>query len=188
MTALLLVLLMPLLSGCGEKSAADKGLQTQQHWETLDSAQFETKIVSNLEQSTLEYTLEYCYNKEDSDVFTITEPEALRGIQATIAGGDTAAITLQYDGTELDAPGPTRAGVTPADVVPYLLRSLRSGSPAEAWEERADSESYEVLKFISESDEGTVTQQIWLRDSIPVRAEVYADGTLALTLTFANWT
>lgn len=160
------------------------------YWDKLEKAAFTTDITSNLGQSTLEYKLDYVYNKNDSDTFTITAPEVLSGITASIAGEGAGILTLQYDGTALDAPGPSRAGLTPADAVPYLLRDLRTASPTESWTESADGAKYNVLKYEheDESDGSRVTRQIWLSGNTPVRAEIYADGECVLTLLFSAWT
>ena len=176
------------LAACGgAEGGTAQDERARQDWEALAGASFEVKILSDLGQETLEYTLDYVYNKEDTDRFTITSPEALAGISATIAGEDAPALTLQYEDTALDAPGPSRQGLTPADSVPCLLAALRTGSPAESWTESADGKKLTTLKYIDEQEDGTVTREVWLDGTAPVRAEVYWDGARVLTMTFSGW-
>ena len=43
------------------------------------------------------FELDYAYNKEDVDVFTITGPESVSGVSGRIAGDSEATLALQYD-------------------------------------------------------------------------------------------
>ena len=61
------------------------------------------------------FELDYAYNKEDVDVFTITGPESVSGVSGRIAGDSEATLALQYDDLVLDDARPVRPGMTPAD-------------------------------------------------------------------------
>ena len=113
------------LSGCG--SAPADGQTVREHFETLAGFEAELKILSDLGQSVLEYQVDYVYNREDNDTFTITAPESLAGIGGTIAGTDNASFTLQYDGLALDDAMPQRTGLTPADAL-FCLMNGRAGA------------------------------------------------------------
>ena len=63
------------------------------------------------------FELDYAYNKEDVDVFTITAPESVSGVSGRIAGDSEATLALQYDDLVLDDARPVRPGMTPADAV-----------------------------------------------------------------------
>ena len=127
------------LSGCG--SAPADGQAVREHFETLAGFEAELKILSDLGQSVLEYQVDYVYNREDNDTFTITAPESLAGIGGTIAGTDNASFTLQYDGLALDDAMPQRTGLTPADALFCLMNDLRTAEPVPLWTERSDGAS-----------------------------------------------
>lgn len=171
-------------AGKGENAG---GAQAQKHFAALPGASFHVEILSDLGKSTLAYQYDYAYNSKGNDTLTLTAPEALAGITATIAGEEAPALTLQYEGTALDAPGPSKAGLTPADVIPYLFAELRNGSPTEIWTERADGVTLDVLKYVREDDDGTITRQVWLNGGAPQRAECYWNDALVLTCTFDSW-
>ena len=175
------------LSGCG--SAPADGQAVREHFETLAGFEAELKILSDLGQSVLEYQVDYVYNREDNDTFTITAPESLAGIGGTIAGTDNASFTLQYDGLALDDAMPQRTGLTPADALFCLMNDLRTAEPVQLWTERADGASLLVLRYKQQDADGKVEKQVWLtEDSLqPVCAEFYADGTRVLQLLVTDY-
>ena len=175
------------LSGCG--SAPADGQTVREHFETLAGFEAELKILSDLGQSVLEYQVDYVYNREDNDTFTITAPESLAGIGGTIAGTDNASFALQYDGLALDDAMPQRTGLTPADALFCLMNDLRTAEPVQLWTERADGASLLVLRYEQQDADGKVEKQVWLtEDSLqPVCAEFYADGTRVLQLLVTDY-
>ena len=169
------------LSGCG--AAADSE-NVRSYFSEVAGFEAHVKILSNLEDSVLEYELDYVYNKEDSDSFTITAPESLAGIGGTIAGTGSGQFSLQFDGAQLDDAMPQRIGLTPADSLFCLLSDLRSDAPAEQWTEEAAGQTLLVLRYESEDDRGKIAKQVWLTADgrQPVCAELYADSKCVLTI------
>ena len=179
------MLLLALLCGCGRPAAGGEDVRT--HFETLNGFEADVKILSDLGESTLEYTVHYQYNKEDVDSFSITAPESLSGIGGTIAGEESGAFSLQYDGLSLDDAMPQRTGLTPADGLFCLLCDLRTAEPQQQWTETVSGEKMVVLRYAQET--GQIEKQVWLtRDGLrPVCAELYADGERVLTLTLSGY-
>ncbi|MGE4549365.1 MAG: hypothetical protein AB7C89_07460 [Intestinibacillus sp.] len=147
------------------------------------------KILSDLDESTLEYEADYEYNKESSDHLALTAPEDLKGISATVAGKDRLQMTLEYDGTALETPSSSLAGFLPADAVPYLLYDLRASSPSEIWSERVDGEDTTVLRYLWEGANSKTEKQVWLADKtfVPVCAELFVDGKRVLRCVFSGF-
>lgn len=174
--------LLVLLSGCG--GPAPDGQAVRAHFAELDGFAAELKILSDLEQSVLEYQMDYVYNREDADTFTITAPESLAGIGGTIAGTDSASFTLQYDGLKLDDAMPQRPGLTPADALFGLMHDLREAEPTQIWTERTSGVNLLVLRYEQEDEDGKVEKQVWLTGEgyQPVCAEWYAAGERVLQL------
>ena len=129
------------------------------------------------------FELDYAYNKEDVDVFTITGPESVSGVSGRIAGDSEATLALQYDDLVLDDARPVRPGMTPADAVFGVV-------PAdESWRESADGTALTVLHYRSESGDETIEKLVWLREDNmqPVYAELFADGTRELSIRFTSY-
>ncbi len=132
----------------------------------------------------LEYEMDYNYNKEDADTFTITAPESLAGIGGRIAGTDNGAFSLQYDGMVLDDAMPQRTGLTPADGLFCLLSDLRNSEPEQQWTEQASGTELLVLRYAEDGTDGKIEKQVWLTENGRqlVCAELYADGKRVLTI------
>ncbi len=175
------------LQGCA--SAPDE-TQLLQHFADLPAATFHTKILSDTDAARLEYELNYVYNRTDNDTLTITAPEILSGITATIAGTQKADFTLQYGDTVLDTPSISKPGLTPLDCIPRLLYELRASVPVEVANTSADGVALTMLQYEDPAQEDGVVRQIWVDTSqnIPVRAEVYVDGQRILSCDFSDWT
>ena len=62
------------------------------HFASLDSCTAHLKIISDLDESVLEFESDYVYNKEDSDSFTLTAPESVAGIGGRISGERRTAV------------------------------------------------------------------------------------------------
>ena len=90
------------------------------------------------------FELDYAYNKEDVDVFTITGPESVSGVSGRIAGDSEATLALQYDDLVLDDARPVRPGMTPADAVFGVVCALRDTPADESWRESADGTALTV--------------------------------------------
>lgn len=152
------------------------------HFAALDSCTAHLKIISDLDESVLEFESDYVYNREDSDSFVLTAPESVADIGGRISGEENGAFTLQYNDLQLDDIAPRSTGMTPADGWFCLLNDLRYHTPAQIWSEHTNGENLLVLRY--ENAEDDTAKQVWLRQSDlqPVCAELYEDGRLVLTI------
>ena len=152
------------------------------HFEELAGFTAQIKILSDLGDYVLEYELDYVYNRDDADTFSITAPASLAGISGTIAGTDSSAFSLQYDGMTLDDAMPQRTGLTPADALFCLLGDLRNAAPVQQWTEQGNR--LLVLRYETDGEDGKIEKQVWLTENgcQPVYAELYAAGERVLTI------
>ncbi len=175
------MLILAAASGCGRGKADSESIKT--HFEELDGFTAQVKILSDIEQSVLEYGMKYVYNKDGNDTFTITAPESLEGVSGTIAGSGTDGFSLQYDGMSLDDAVPRRPGLTPSDGFFALLADLRNQEPSQVWTENAAGETLTALRYESDVNGVKVEKQVWLSQELqPVCAELFADGDRVLTI------
>lgn len=160
------------------------------HYAALTHAEMSAKILSDLADSTLEYTVEYEYNKEDNDLLTVTAPEALAGVQLTLSGSTPDTFVLQYADASLDfqMDGAVR-GLTPADAIGALFSDLGQGEPTECARERVRETPVLCLKYETLDQQPAVAKSVWLRenDLAPVCAELFQDGRKLLTLFFQQY-
>lgn len=177
--------LLLLLGGCAAGQPSAETIRG--HFDALPGFSAHVKIFSDTGDSALEYELDYAYNKEGSDRLTLTAPESVAGIEATIDGEES--FLLRYAGAELSDGMPALHGVTPADGVYWLVRELRESEPLELWNETVSGVPALVLRYESRIDKTDITRQVWLAaDGLaPLCAEVYAGGSRALLLTFTEY-
>lgn len=174
-----------LLGGCAQDQPTAETIQ--EHFDALPGFTAHVKIISDFDESVLEYEVDYAYNRKGSDHLTLTAPESVRGIEATIDGEER--ILLRYGGAELDDGTPGLQGTTPADGVYWVLRELRESEPLEIWPESVSGTPALAVRYEGTVEDTEITRQVWLRqDSLqPLCAEVYSDGTRVLLLTFSDY-
>lgn len=174
------------LVGC-QAAPADTDIRAQ--YDALNRAAFHFKIFSDTNTFSLEYEGDYVYNRNDSDTLTLTAPESIAGLQATIAGSEKPEFTLQYETTILESSGPSSAGLTPADCIPYLLYELRTAEPVNTVSESANGTALLALQYEDAAQESGIIRRIWLdaETHYPVCAEIYADGSRILQCIFSAW-
>ncbi len=114
-----MMLVLLLLSGCGKDTRAE---DLQQQYREMTGAQLSAEVVCHLASENRAFTVECCYDKEQGATTSITGPEEVKGVSATISGDN---LTVTYDGTILSAGGLT--DICPANCLPYLLRAVSDG-------------------------------------------------------------
>lgn len=133
--------------------------------------------------------MEYVYNGNDSDSFTITYPESLAGISGKVTGTGTDGLTLQYDDTILEDMMPVRSGMTPADAYSAIICCLRDDAPIETWTETVSDQTLLVMRYEDEDAIGSVARQVWLTadGTQIIYAEVYDDTECLLSITVTSY-
>lgn len=174
-----------LLGGCAQDQPTAETIQ--EHFDTLPGFTAHVKIISDFDESVLEYEVDYAYNRKGSDHLTLTAPESVRGIEAAIDGEER--ILLRYGGAELDDGTPGLQGTTPADGVYWVLRELRESEPLEIWPESVSGTPALAVRYEGTVEDTEIIRQVWLQQGSlqPLCAEVYSDGARVLLLTFSNY-
>lgn len=176
-----------LLSGCSAvKHPEDIASSVRDAYTAAASIQMVADITSDLDEETMTYQIGYDYEKQDetsSAVMTVLAPESIAGITATITGED---FCFAYDGTELETAMPDRKGLTPADVITYLLYDLMHAVPAQVWTEG----DLLALRFEQTTDEGTAVKEVYLNPDTGTLSEarIYCDGEQIMRCTFETCT
>lgn len=174
------------LVGCSKTEQQPSYEAIQNYWLETQTERFNVEITCDLSQSVATYQLEYEYNANDSDLFTIIYPEILSGINGKISGDIPTDFTLQYGDTELDTPSIYKDGLSPAEAIPYIIYEIKNDIPTEIWTETDQTEVFDVLKYQSENEQDGVMRQIWFKDNKIIRAEVFSENNKILTLTFVD--
>lgn len=109
-----------LLCACGAAPSAGQNLQEQ--YAAVKTAQLEAEVVCHLEGESRSYTVQCSYDRGGDAVTTITTPEELAGISATVSGQRPDA-DVRRDG----ACGGPAAGRVRGKLPAALLRAVSDG-------------------------------------------------------------
>ena len=175
MIALTLCLLLP-LCGCGGKSSAAADLQAQ--YSRIASAEMEAEVTFHTQQENRSYTLQCSYTPETAAV-TVTAPETVRGVTATVSEG---GLAIAYDGAVLSAGQAADFG--PINSLPCLLRTVGSGYLLE--ESRETLEDVRCRRLVLDTAVGDTALQCaaWIDEEtlLPRYAEFSVDGAVLVSV------
>ena len=172
----LLLPLLLLLTACGETVQTAENIQTQ--YSQLATADMAAKVTCHLNGETRIYELS-CTVNGDGAATTVTAPEELAGITATVTPD---GLTVTYDGTALSAGD--LYDVCPANCLPYLLNAVADGYLLEqGTEDLGGVACYRMALDTTAKSGEKVLCTVWIDQNtlIPRYAEFAQDDTVILT-------
>ena len=178
------LLLCLCLTACGD-SKADRSMQQAVDFRTaLMSAEgcvFLAEVSADFGEKIYEFTLQCDYTPDDSAALTVTAPEMIAGIEATVSA-DGAKVT--FDDTELDFGRLANGRVAPM-ALPWLLG--RAWSSEYIGSAGKDGENTLMTCLMGYGDE-EITVETWLdENSVPIRCDVSCDGVRCLAVTITEF-
>lgn len=166
--------LVLLLTGCGATSS--NGEEIRRQYGLIATAQMEAEITFHNRGEERSFTLLCDYTPQESTV-TVTAPETVAGITATLTGED---LTLRYDGESFSV-GDVGA-VNPISALPQLLRTIACGYLME--EGRESIEYIPCYRLVLDTDFGGTAAvcTVWIDEEtlLPRYAEFAVDGETVL--------
>ena len=168
--------LLLLLTACGETVQTAENIQTQ--YSQLATADLAAKVTCHLSGETRSYELT-CTVTKDGASTTVTAPEELAGITATVTPD---GLTVTYDGMALSAGD--LYDVCPANCLPYLLRAIADGYLMEQGTEELNGVSCYRMALDTTAKSGEkVLCTVWIDQNtlIPRYAEFAQNDTVLLT-------
>ena len=171
-----------LLAGCGKKTAS-QAESLRQRYREMQAAHMEAEITCHLETENRTFTVSCDWTPTGAGT-TVTGPEALAGLTASVSGED---LTVSYDGAALSA-GSLR-DVAPANCLPWLLHAVAEGYLAEAGRETLDGADCLRLALDTTAAGGKVLCTVWLDGGgAPLYAEFTQDSRVVLTARLLSFT
>ncbi len=170
------------LCGCGRKTASQTDA-LRQRYRDMQAAHMEAEITCHLETENRTFTVSCDWTPTGAGT-TVTAPEALAGLTASVSGED---LTVSYDGAALSA-GSLR-DVAPANCLPWLLHAVAEGYLAEAGRETLDGADCLRLALDTTAPGGKVLCTVWLDGGgAPLYAEFTQDSRVVLTARLLSFT
>lgn len=178
---IVVVCLFLLLAGCGgsRREPTQQALDFRNAMMEADACSFTARVTADFGEQVYGFTLA-CTHADGSTKLEVTEPEAIAGIKAVVAGRDAC---LEFDGVSLEL-GLLADGRISAVAAPWLL--------CQCWEGEyiayagADAEEQRVT-YLRGYEDDQVTVDTWFRDQVPTYAEVVYDNTRCLTVEITDF-
>ena len=170
------IMLLLLLCGCHEET---RMAELQQQYQAIASAQLSAEVVCHLTSENRVFTVACSYDKEQGATTSITAPEEVKGIAATVSG---ETLTVSYDGAILSAGEP--ADISPANCLPYLLYAAADGYVREWGTEILEDTECLRAAFDTTADSGEkILCTVWFDgDHLPIYAEFSQNDRVILTV------
>lgn len=168
--------LVMLLCGCGKDTRMEN---LQQQYRAISASQMSAEVVCHLASDNRTFTVSCNYDKEQGATTSITAPEEVKGISATVSGDN---LTVTYDGMILSAGELT--DICPANCLAYLLHAASDGYVTEYGSETL--EGRECLRAAFDTTAGSgqkILCTVWFdaESYLPDYAEFSLDGNVVLT-------
>ena len=182
LSAVLMMTLCLLLTSCG---AAENGIRDamtfRQVLQEAGRCSFTANVVAEVEDRGYEFTLSAVYQSGGPTTVTVTAPETIAGISASMTERNAV---LSFDGVELDF------GCLDSAVTSPLYAPLVFG---QCWDTAyidcggMDGEEYRVT-YRQGSGQEELILETWFSGEAPVRCELYRQETLLLSATVESFT
>lgn len=186
-TRLISLLLLGLLAGCGG-GEGDNDMILDLRSEVLSRAGCAgtMALTADYGQRVYTYAVDFAEDVDEGLTLTLTAPEAVAGITATVRAGQTA---LEYDGVRLETGPLNEEGLSPLDALPTFLTALESGYIAETCSEQVgESEHLRICCRDPAREPGQGTEVLLWFDKAQKtlqRGEIRSDGFAVIQCEFS---
>lgn len=178
----LLVLLscMLLLTGCGQKQEpTQSALDFRTSLMEAGGCSFAADVTASYEDRVYDFTMTCDYTGGQTNL-TVTAPEAIAGITAAVADGETQ---LEFDGAILEFGKLANGYVSPV-AAPWLLVQCWIGEYIAYAGPDGEQERITYLRGYNDEE---LTVDTWLMNGVPTYSEVTYDGVRCLSVVISDF-
>ncbi len=184
-----------LLAGCsaGEESkeltAEELALQIRTEYLAADYCSATADVTADYGLRVYEFTLDFIWDRDGETVITVTEPEELSGLTATIGEGESR---LEFQGVSLGTGDLTGEGLTPLEYLPTVMENIGGGYMSECvYETLGEKDALRILfRDPEKGPEEGLECTLWFGrgERELLRAELAQDGYLIVQSDFTTFT
>ena len=169
-----LAILFLAVSGC---SAEGDGLaeHVKEYYSGLSSMDLQASVTAEFSDYAFDFELKFSYDSQGESFIEVRKPVEIEGVRVKF---DSNGTYLEYDGASLQVGDTEAMPVSPAAVMPELLRVWSEGIVVEQGAEKVDGADCIRLAFSSEKNDLKLLFRTWFeRSSLkPLKADIFADG------------
>lgn len=189
-TVFCVLMMTLLLAGCGTErgkdyTAEELALQMRTKYLAASGCEGTAVVSADYGERVYGFTLDFSWAREGDTVLTVTAPEELEGLRATVGQGESR---LEFQGVSLGTGDLTGEGLTPLEYLPAVMANIDSGFMAEcSFETQEDRETLRVLfRDPEEGPQEGLECVLWLdRDTcVLLRAEFSYRGSMVIRSDF----
>jgi len=183
MKVALVVVALSVLTGCNQKKdTVQEAMDFRTELMESGGCEFTAEITANLGSRVYDFTLDCHYFTEPQSLeLTVTAPETIEGITATIEGEEAK---VSFDGAGLEL-GTTAGGNIPPLVFPKLLGDAWYGGYIDSVSE--DDDGSIVQYRLGQDDDEILVYTYFDSEMVPYYAEVFDDTVGILTASLENF-
>lgn len=187
-----MILPLLLLSACAGRGVSEAERVTNRArtaYLELTACTGSAAVTADYGQRVYEYALDFTYEREGATVLTLTAPENVAGVTATIAQGETG---LEFDGVAVETGPVDPSGLSPLDAIPTLLRYAREGFVAECVLEGEQGGPEQLHLICRDPEKGPgegLECELWLdAESLALlQGELSQGGLTVIRCSFSAW-
>lgn len=172
------------LSSCAGEDVREELLSIRTKFLEAESFSLSADIREELTDKRYDFSVEYAGNAQSGSV-TITKPEEISGISVSFA--EDGKLSAEYDGISLVLPELYDERLSPAAVIPFVLKAVCSAYINECRIERLDGKDYIFAELdCGETEDGEkIICAVWLsRDGEIKNAECSVGGKTLVYIDF----
>lgn len=183
--AILLCGAMLLLAACGAPSAADEALIAREAMLQYEQISGNATLTADYGLRVYDFGVTFSYQKDGDITLTLTAPETVSGISATLEQGTSA---LHFDDMQIETGALTDSGLSPLGAIPRLFSEAKEGYiSACAFETLGEQQVLRVDYRNADAQPGTGEEvSIWFDATsyLPLQAELLSDGYRVVAVQF----
>ena len=170
------------LCSCGVgQTAEEKALELQEEYAAWDTLTITADVTADYGDRVYDFKLRYTGNDTEGTI-EVLEPEAIAGLTATVSPDGSS---LSFDGAELSLGELSSDGLSPMDCLPMMIEQWSKGFVDRAETDSINGTDTLAVTYTVSENEYLIT---WFEadTNLPVRAEIYFDGSMVICCEFEN--
>lgn len=180
---LMIILLLCACSGTDGEESGPASEALKEYYQTLESAQYTVTQQTDFGDRVMDFRFTYSFSREGDDTLEVLAPEAISGIRASLAG---EGARIEFEGLVLDLGKLPGTGLSPLEVLPFLIDQWRNGYVSSEGREELGGRACLRVAYKTTQSGVAVEHHAWFDEEThtPVRAELFFDGAQVVACTF----